>query len=46
MWWERKTSSCTQIDVVGVGDKWSGLKQHGGGRKQVIVLELKQLGGR
>ena len=39
-------SGCARIDVVGVGDEWSGSKQHGGGRRQAIALELTQLGGR
>ena len=32
--------------MVGVGDEQLGSKRCGGGRRQAIVLELTQLGGR
>ena len=33
-------SSWARIDLVEVGDEWSGSKRHGGGRRQAIVLKL------
>ena len=40
IWWRWETSGCIQIDTVEVADELVGLKRHGGGRRQVIVLEL------
>ena len=37
---EVDTSGCAQIDAVGVGHGWSGSNRCGGGRRQVIRLEL------
>ena len=41
-WWGRETSDRARVDTVEVADKRSGLKRHGGGRRQAIALKLMQ----
>ena len=40
MQWGREMSNWAQVDTVEVADEWLGLKRHGGGRRQAIVLKL------
>ena len=40
MWWRQETSDCTWIDMMRLGDKQSGMKKHGEGRRQEIALRL------